>query len=581
LTLQYANATPNNSSFVLGELIKEYSNTGSDLAANGIVSFVNSSTMILSGVAGSFSVGNEVVAYGTQSNTTAIITNISNYPNITIGNLLGSNFQSGVPLNFYALGANVASGNAVPVSYILIPSDNVQYIVSPTVTISGDGTGATAYAVVNTTPGTIFEITEIVPINVGQDYTYANVSITTSSSYGNGAVATAVVAPVTGHGGDPYTELGARNLGIAFDFGSASEEVYKFPNYGTYRRAGIIKNPEFAELFVNISPTIRNNLTITGISSVFTNNEILFQPASNAAFRFLSAANSTLIQVDNINGTIATSGNTFIVGLTSNTNARVSGVSTLNFNDNGNQTIYDKNKTQGTLINVTNSSQIILANVGGKFGAIGDVIYDPTVNSYANVVSLYTANGTVNISSIFGLRFNQTTRITLSSNTGPYQVGERIVQAIQNANALVIDTTHEIDIEYTLNAGTMSAGVVLTDNTSGANAVTTFVNSSYMRLTGVQGTFSNSDVISTLTGNGVVTSVFPVLVASDVLSTFVNNNDTIQGLTSGSLGVSSLPGTIVNPDLTKNTGEVLYINDFSPFTQNLSSQQIFVTIFGF
>lgn len=584
LTLQYANTTPNNSSFVLGELIKEYSNTGSDLAANGIVSFVNTSTLILSGVAGSFSVGDEVVAFGTQSNTTALITNISNYPNITLGNLLGQNFQSGVPLNFYPLGSNTAAGNATPVSYILIPSENVQYIVGPTVTVSGDGAGATAYAVVNTAPGSIFEITKVVPINVGEGYTYANVAISASAAYGNGAVATAVVAPVSGHGGNPLSELGARNLGIAFDFGSAAEEVYKFPNYGSYRRAGIIKNPKFAELFVNISPTIRNNLTISNISAAaFTNNEIVFQPATNAAFRVLSQANTTLLQVDQLNGPLNAGliVNTWIVGLTSNTNALVTGINTLNFNDNGNQPIFDKNGTQGTLIDVANSSQIVLANVSGKFGSIGDVIYDPTVNSYSNVVSLYTANGTVNISTIFGLRFNQTTRITLSSNTGPYQVGERIAQAVQNANALVIDTTHELDLAYNINSGTMSAGVVLSDNTSGGNAVISFVNTSYMRLTGVQGTFANNDIISTLTGNGTVTSVFPVLVASDVLAPFKNNNDTIQGLTSGSLGVSNLPGTIVNPDLTKNTGEVLYVNDFVPFTSNLSSQEIFVTIFSF
>lgn len=581
LTLQYANTTPNNSSYVLGELIKEYSNTGADLAANGIVSFVNTSTMILSGVAGSFTVGDEVVAYGSQSNTTAIITNISNYPNITIGNLLGSNFQSGVPINFYPLGSNTATGNATPVSFILIPSDNVQYIVSPTVTITGDGTGAAAYAVVNTAAGSIFNITDIVPINVGQDYTYANVTISAPSTYGNGAVATAVIAPVTGHGGDPYTELGARNLGIAFNFGDASEEVYKFPNYGTYRRAGIIKNPEFAELFVNITAPIRNNISITGLTAPFTKNEICFQPATNAAFRFLTSANSTLIQVDAINGTIANTGNSFVVGLTSNSSAYVSGVNQLNFNDNGNQPVYDKNGSNGTLIQIANTTQIVLANVGGKFGSIGDTIYDPTVNSYATVTSLFSGNGATNVSGTYGLRFNQTTRITLSSNTGPYQVGERILQETQNADALVIDTTHELDLQYTVGTGTMSPGTVLNDTTSGANAMIIFANTTYMRLTGVAGKFSNTDAISTLTGSGTVGKVLPVLVASDVLSTFVNNNDTIQGLTSGSLGVANLPGTIVNPDLAKNTGEILYVNDFAPFSANLSSQQIFVTIFSF
>jgi hypothetical protein len=74
------------------------------------------------------------------------------------------------------------------------------------------------------------------------------------------------------------------------------------------------------------------------------------------------------------------------------------------------------------------------------------------------------------------------------------------------------------------------------------------------------------------------------LVVGDVEANFVNGNTTIgtiNGQTSGAVGLAGIPGTITNPDLTKNTGEVLYVNNFSPFTQNTTTTEIFTTIFGF
>ena len=579
LTLTYANSQPNNSSFVLGEIVKEYSNAGIDLGANGIVAFVNSSTMIITGVQGTFTVGNNVVGLGQTSNTTAYISNITNYPNITLSEINGT-FLNGFPVLSYNLGGVLAVGNATPVSYIYIPSDNVQYIISPMVTIEGDGEDAQAYCIVNNAPGSLFEITKVVPLNVGIGYTYANVYISAPAGYGSGANAIPVVSPVEGHGGDAISELGATYAGIAVTFDTAANELYKYPSYGQYRRVGIIKNPLFNDVFFNIGPTIRNNLNINSLTFAFQNNEIIFQPATNTAARFLSG-NSSVMQVDTISGQFSNTGNATVIGLISNAYAMIGSINTLNFGVNNEQPIYDANtNVAGVLTQSTNTSQIRLSNVGGKI-YLGDTLYDPIVNSYANVISIYTANDVINSSAIYGERFNQTSRITLTTNSSSFLLGERIVQPINQGNGLVIDNTHELDLVYASTGGTITTGLLLTDTQTGANGIVSFVNSNYIRLTGVQGTFTPTNSFSVLTGNGVIEYVFPVLVVGDVLEPFENNNNPIIGLTSSAIGVANIAGTMIQSDLTKNTGEILYVNDIAPFSVNLASKEVFQTVLSF
>ena len=91
------------------------------------------------------------------------------------------------------------------------------------VTVTGDGIGAVA----NVTSQQINNgiITDIIvkPGFSGNNYTYANVSITAYTSanlryispIGTGAVAVAPISPVGGHGLDPISELGCNNVMIS------------------------------------------------------------------------------------------------------------------------------------------------------------------------------------------------------------------------------------------------------------------------------------------------------------------------------------------------------------------------------
>jgi hypothetical protein len=125
---------------------------------------------------------------------------------------------------------------------------NSNYTGKPTVTITGDGTGATTVAADITMSGSgstqnVASIT-MAQARKGTDYTVAEVTI--SGGGGTLATARAVISPQTGHGVDPVQELGgfytalntlltgteAGDLVVAQDFRQVS--LIKKPlNYGT------------------------------------------------------------------------------------------------------------------------------------------------------------------------------------------------------------------------------------------------------------------------------------------------------------------------------------------------------------
>ena len=111
------------------------------------------------------------------------------------------------------------------------------------VTITGDGTGASAVAVVDTETDVI---SDIVVTNAGKNYTYANVVITTANSQiGYGATANAYVSPVGGHGSDPTSELGAIHDMYVCTFDGTENGVIPGDenNNITYYQVGLLVNP--------------------------------------------------------------------------------------------------------------------------------------------------------------------------------------------------------------------------------------------------------------------------------------------------------------------------------------------------
>jgi len=133
------------------------------------------------------------------------------------------------------------------IEHIVVENGGVGHTSSnpPLVTISGNGSGATAVAQVNDFSG---EVSKIIVTNFGENYTSASVQL----SGGDGASATAkpVLSPINGHGYDARSELGSTYKVIRVEVNN--DENGKIPIGIQYRKAGILVEPKSIETSTTI-----------------------------------------------------------------------------------------------------------------------------------------------------------------------------------------------------------------------------------------------------------------------------------------------------------------------------------------
>jgi hypothetical protein len=118
------------------------------------------------------------------------------------------------------------------------------YTGTPSVTIQGDGEGATA-VVETVTVGTDTAITKLRITNRGSGYTYAHVTIAPPDHIDplkrSQAYARAIVSPVQGHGKNAINELYATNISLSSTISTEKNQGIDVSN--DYRQLGVIKNP--------------------------------------------------------------------------------------------------------------------------------------------------------------------------------------------------------------------------------------------------------------------------------------------------------------------------------------------------
>lgn len=124
------------------------------------------------------------------------------------------------------------------------PNTDSRVIISPTITIIGDGAGAKAYTRVDPTTGAIANVSMI---DTGSNYTRARALITANSIHGSGATANVVISPVGGHGSNPVRELYADKVMLNIQFNgsegvSANGNGY-IPSNTEFRTISILKDP--------------------------------------------------------------------------------------------------------------------------------------------------------------------------------------------------------------------------------------------------------------------------------------------------------------------------------------------------
>ena len=175
-----------------------------------------------------------------------------------------------------------------------------------TITITGDGTGATAAPRVNVTSNTL---TNIIITAKGSGYTYANVAITTTDSGANGA-ARAIISPPGGHGKNPLRELGGSRL-ILNPKLNQTESGY-FPVSNQFRQITLMQNPyerDGTTLAANTLYTQYTTAILDTATSQYNDDEYVYQGSSLSAASFSGivenwdSGNNT-IRLTNISGTL-------------------------------------------------------------------------------------------------------------------------------------------------------------------------------------------------------------------------------------------------------------------------------------
>ena len=151
-----------------------------------------------------------------------------------------------VPVGSKTPNATTTAGTG-SIDAIILTNGGINYEPSnTTITITGDGTGATAN--ISMSSGVI---TDINIFNPGSNYTYANVSITSANTQASNAAAFAPVSPVGGHGYDPVSELGCNHIMYTVEFNSTERlnGVDYIPIDIDYRQVGLLINPMASDTY--------------------------------------------------------------------------------------------------------------------------------------------------------------------------------------------------------------------------------------------------------------------------------------------------------------------------------------------
>jgi hypothetical protein len=153
----------------------------------------------------------------------------------------------------------------VNTAFTTVANTDSRVVISPTVTIIGDGAGAKAYSRVDTSTGAISNVSVIA---VGSKYSRAEAIVTSNTVHGSGASANVVISPIGGHGSDPITELYSDKVMLNSKFvdpeGAVITGAGFIPSNTEFRTISVVKDPI---LKVNSNNIIQATETIANTSN--------------------------------------------------------------------------------------------------------------------------------------------------------------------------------------------------------------------------------------------------------------------------------------------------------------------------
>jgi hypothetical protein len=395
-----------------------------------------------------------------------------------------------------------------------LPARNSIFKISPRVIISGDGENAIARTEANTTTG---EITEVIIINRGKDYSYADIKIVgntgfTSGSTTTSAIARAIISPPGGHGSNVINELIANKIGVSIEF--SGTESSKIPATNDYRKITIVKDPLFKDV----------NIVLNNTATTYTAGETVIQTSTGATGK-VSNRSANTISLTDISGFFVTSNtsntSTGLLGQTSNVLAYINSIdrSFITFDQ---RNIYDIDMIDNGLnaagfikdeivvqagLSTINSGFVKLSLVGSAYNFVdGELITQASSGATARVVS----------------RFFQT--LTVNNVSGIFVANATVI----GANSAVATNVTNVDTTF----AAVATGIVH-DITIGSN--------SSISLVATKGEFLISDTLS-------------------------NTINTFRG--ESSRAIAKVNGIDVTRNkLVKGSGEFIYVENMIPITR--------------
>jgi len=218
------------------------------------------------------------------------------------------------------------------------PPDNTSvYTVAPAVVITGDGADYKGISVVSNN-----SIQAVTTLDPGHNYTFADVVF--SGNGGSGAMATAHIAPLTGHGADPVSELYGYN--IMLNVRLSGREANNFMVGNEFRQIGIMLDPIVDSSNTVGTASVYNQTTLlkfTGESGTFINDELVTGLTSGATGYVVEYSQADEISLVNVSGTFQTS--ELISGSNSSVTATVTQVTPPPIRKYSGKILYLENRT--------------------------------------------------------------------------------------------------------------------------------------------------------------------------------------------------------------------------------------------
>ena len=148
------------------------------------------------------------------------------------------------------------------------------YATAPAVTITGDGTGATANSTITANVVTAVTIT-----NAGTGYTRASVTFASGA-----AAATAIISPKGGHGSNAVEELGGKFIMLNVRLDGTESNTFSTAN--EFRQVGIIRDPYlYGTTTRAVASSFRQSFKyqLSSISGTFTLDETITSGSNTAS----------------------------------------------------------------------------------------------------------------------------------------------------------------------------------------------------------------------------------------------------------------------------------------------------------